>query len=343
MKKDNQNPELILLDKCTFQSLKSEELEIASKHKLLIPEIFLIENLKRPETINKICQLENTYAIDPWYVLGKKDLLGQGITINQGDARQITDDPVKLKEQVALAKKIAKEYDELPKKLIKQSIDFSWKGSKNRVAKDIKNQLGRDLTAKELTDDQINRLVNDLWRETKNILTVSHSDWRIISQTVINDLNNKPIREEHRHLKENERTYICNAEWLHFACQYFQTTESEKSQIFNRWQEKFCQSLKYFASYAYYLIALEFTISWHITKSKGNHKREIMRDLGYLYYANCTNVTFHTCDRHLRDTIEKIPFLKRIQEKMVYFYNDEENRPGELNKSDWLKLLKDTD
>lgn len=26
-----------------------------------------------------------------------------------------------------------------------------------------------------------------------------------------------------------------------------------------------------------------------------------------------------------------------------YFYNDEESRPGELNKSDWLKLLQITD
>lgn len=159
---------------------------------------------------------------------------------------------------------------------------------------------------------------------------------------MINDLDNKPIREEHRHLKENERTYICNAAWLDFVCYYFQTIESEKLQIFNRWQEKFCQSLKYFASYAYYLLALEFTIACHITKSKGNHKREIMRDLGYLYYTNCTNVAFHTCDRKLKDTIQKIPFLKYTQEKMVYFYNDEVKRDGELNKSDWLKLLKDT-
>ena len=65
-----------------------------------------------------------------------------------------------------------------------------------------------------------------------------------------------------------------------------------------------------------------------------------MRDLNYLYYAHFTNVTFHTCDRKLKETIEKIPFLKRIQEKMVYFNNDEEQRQGELNKSDWLNMLK---
>ena len=61
MKNNDQNLEFILLDKCTFQSLKPEELEIVSKHKLLVPDIFLIENLKRTETISKICELENTY------------------------------------------------------------------------------------------------------------------------------------------------------------------------------------------------------------------------------------------------------------------------------------------
>ena len=343
MKNNDQELKLILLDKCTFQSLKPEELEIVSKHKLLMPEIFLIENLKRPETIIKICQLENTYGIDHWSVLAKDDLLGQGIIITQGDIRRITDDPVKLKEQVALAKKIAKEYDERPKKLIERSLDLSPKGSKNRVVEGVKDLLRTYPLDREITEDEIIGIVDNMWRKNKDILTASHSDWESISQLVINHLDNKPIREEHRHLKESERAYICNAAWLDLACYCFQTTESEKSQIFNRWQEKFHQNLKYFASYAYYILALEFTIWWRIMKSKGNHKREIVRDFEYLHYANCTNVTFHTCDRQLRETIQKIPFLKHTQEKMVYFYNDEENRPGELNKSDWLKLLKDTD
>ena len=159
----------------------------------------------------------------------------------------------------------------------------------------------------------------------------------------MDDLNNKPIREEDRLLKESERSYIRNKEWLDFACLFFQTTEKEKIQIFKRWEEKYHQNLKYFASYTYYVLALELTIALRIIKSKGSYKREIMRDLGYLYYANCKNVTFHTCDRQLKDTAEKIPFLKHIQEKMVYFYNDEEQRPGELNRSDWLKMLKNTD
>ena len=308
-----------------------------------MPDIFLIENLKRTETINKICELENTYWIDNWYVLGKDDLLGQGITITQEDIRKITDVPTKLEEEVKLAKKIAKEYDKWPKKLIARSLlDLSPKGSKNRVIGNVRNQVRTYLPDSEITDDEICRLVGDMWRKTKNILTVPHSDWETISQSVINDLDNKPIREEHRHLKESERAYICNAAWLDLACEYFQTTEAEKSQIFNRWEKKLRQPLKYFASYVYYILALEFTICWHITKSKGNYKREIMRDLRYLYYSHYNNVTFHTCDRQLRDTIQKMPFLKHIQKTMVYFYNDEVKRDGALNKSDWLKLLQNT-
>ncbi len=343
MEKNNQNPELILLDKCTFQSLKDKELEIVSKHKLLVPTIFLIENLKRKETINKICKLENTFQINHWYVLAKEDLLGQGITVTPEDIKKITDDPVKLKEQIKLAKVIAKECDEWCKKLTKQSgLDLSPIGCKNRVIDEVRNQIRTYPPDREVTDDEVSRIVNNMWRKTKNLLTVPHSDWKTISQSVINYLDNKPIEEEHRHLKENERTYICNAAWLDFACQYFQITESEKSQIFNRWRERFYQPLRYFASYTYYILALEFTISWYIRKSKGNYKREIKRDFEYLYYANCSNITFHTCDLKLKKTIQKIPFLKHIQEKMVYFYNDEVKREGKLNKSDWLKLLKDT-
>lgn len=129
---------------------------------------------------------------------------------------------------------------------------------------------------------------------------------------------------------------------MNFACVYFQTTEEEKSHIFKRWVEQNYQNLKYFAPYAYYILALELTIGMHIIKSKGHYKREIMRDLGYLYYAHFTSVTFHTCDRKLKEIIEKIPFLKRIQKKMIYFNNDEEHRPGELNRSEWLQRLKNT-
>lgn len=344
MKNSDQNLELILLDKGPFQSLKDEELEMVSKHKLLVPEIFLIENLKRAETFNKLCELENTFRIDHWYVLAKENLLGQGITVTPEDIKTITDDPVKLKEQIKLAKEIAKECDEWCKKLTEQSdLDLSPMGCKNRVIDEVRNQVRTYLPENEITDDEISRMVGDTWRKTKNLLTVPHSDWKTISQSVINLLDNKPIEEEHRHLKESERTYICNAAWLNFACQYFQVTESEKSQIFNRWQEEFCQPLKYFASYTYYILALEFTISWYIRKSKGNYKREIKRDFEYLYYANCSNITFHTCDLKLKETIQKIPFLKHVQEKMVYFYNDEVKREGELNKSDWLKMLKNTE
>ena len=319
MKNNDQNLEFILLDKCTFQSLKPEELEIVSKHKLLVPDIFLIENLKRTETISKICELENTYRVAHWSVLAKNDLLGQDITTIQEDLTKITENPVELKKQVKLAKQIAEEYDEWPKKLIERSLlDLSPKASKHRVMDNVRNLVRTYLSHSEITDDEISRMVGNIWRKTKNILTVPHNDWKTISQSMINHLDNKPVEEEHRHLKENERAYICNATWLDFACEYFQTAESETSQIFNRWQEKFHQHLKYFASYAYYILALEFTISWHITKSKGNYKREIVRDLEYLHYANCTNVTFHTCDRKLRDIIQKISFLKHTKKNGVF-------------------------
>ena len=156
--------------------MKLEDLEIVSKHKLLVPTIFLIENLKRKETINKICKLENTFQIDHWYVLAKKDLLGQGITVTPEDIKEITNDPVKLKEQRTLAKQIAKESDKWPKKLIKQSIDLSPKGSKNRVVEGIKNRLRTSPPDRQITDDEISRIVDNLWRKTKNILTVPHSD-----------------------------------------------------------------------------------------------------------------------------------------------------------------------
>lgn len=226
MKNNDQNLEFILLDKCTFQSLKDEELEILSKHKLLVPDIFLIENLKRTETINKICKLENTYRIDHWNMLAKNDLLGQGVTVTQEDLTKITDDPISLKKQMKLAKQIAKEYDDRPKKLIEQSLlDLSPKGSKHRVIEGIKNRLRTFSPDRQITDDEIGRIVDNMWSKNKNILTASHSDWESISQLVINHLDNKPIEEKHRHLKENERTYICNAAWLDFACYCFQTTE----------------------------------------------------------------------------------------------------------------------
>ena len=47
MKKDNQDFELILLDKGPIQSLKNEDLEIVAKHKILVPDIFLIEKLEK--------------------------------------------------------------------------------------------------------------------------------------------------------------------------------------------------------------------------------------------------------------------------------------------------------
>ena len=335
MPKNSQDLELILLDKCTIQSLKPDELEMVSKHKILVPDIVLIENLKRKETVNKLSKLENTYWIVHWGMLGKNDLLGQGITVNQEDITKITDDPTELKKQEKLATKVSKEYDEFPIKLLQQNIDLSSKNNLNRII----SALETHYPGIEINDDMIKATETKL-KKTESIFNIKHEDWRKLSQIVIDDLDNKSIRTENRHLKERDRVYTRNKEWLDFACLYFQTTEAEKIQIFKRWEEKFHHPLKYFAPYAYYVLALELTIALRVIKSKGSYKREIMRDLGYLYYANCKNVTFHTCDRQLKDTIEKIPFLKHMQEKMVYFYNDKEQRSGELNKSDWLKMLK---
>ena len=72
MKKDNQDFELILLDKGPIQSLKNEDLEIVAKHKILVPDIFLIENLKRKRTLNKISKLKNTYWIKALGAAGKR-------------------------------------------------------------------------------------------------------------------------------------------------------------------------------------------------------------------------------------------------------------------------------
>ena len=340
MKNNHQNPELILLDKCTFQSLKDEELEIISKHKLLVPGIFLIENFKRPETINKLSKLKNAYWIEHWSILAKNDLLGllgQRITVTREDITKITNNPPELKKQVEFAEKMAEEYDEFPQKLLQMDIDLSINNNMNLTISKFK-ELYPDI---DISNDMI-KGTKDKMKRRKSLFSIAEADWKEISQFIINDLNNKPIRPENRHLKESERAYIRNKERLDFACTLFQTTEAKKTQIFERWEEKFYQNLQYFAPYAYYVLALELTIALRVIKSKGSYKREIMRDLDYLYYANCPNVTFHTCDRQLKDTIKKIPFLKHIQEKMVYFYNDEENRPGELNKSDWLKMLQNT-
>ena len=46
MKNNDQELKLILLDKCTFQSLKDEELEIVSKHKLLSNGLYWIYHRK---------------------------------------------------------------------------------------------------------------------------------------------------------------------------------------------------------------------------------------------------------------------------------------------------------
>ena len=340
MKKDDQNPELILLDKGPFQSLKDQELEILDRHKILVPDIFLIENLKRKETINKLSKIKNAYWIKPWSLLAKENLLGQldrSVTVIQEDITRITNDPAELKKQTKLAKKIARDYDNRPQELLKKNVDLSSKGNKDRIVNRIISELER--RGVEVTNAMI-ETAETLYKQRESLFTIEHVNWEQLSQIIVDDLKNKPIRDEDRHLKENQRRYIRNKEWLDLAFLIFQTTEEEKTQIFNRWELTFHHPLKDFAPYAYYILVLEMTIALHITKSKGNHKREIMRDLGYLYYANFDNVTFHTCDRKLKDTIQKIPFLKHIQEKMVYFNNDEENTPGELNKPDWLKMLK---
>ena len=341
MEKNDQNLELILLDKCTIQSLGNDELEIISKHKILVPDIFLIENFKRKETLNKINKLKNIYWVRHWGLLAKDALLGQGITVTPEDLTKITDDPEELKNQTKLAKKIAKHYDDFPKKLLQKSVDLSPKSSRERIMKRVISECKRLYPSIEITDNIIKVAETEL-KQRESLFSIEHDDWAKLSRIVLNDLNNKPIREENRHLKEDQRTYIRNKEWLDLACECFQAGAEEKIKIFNRWEETPLKNLKYFASYAYYILALQLTMVLHITKSKGSYKREIMRDMGYLYYANCSNVTFHTCDRKLKDTIQKISFLKHVQDKMVYFYNDEVDRPGELNRPDWLKILKDS-
>ena len=339
MKKDNQDFELILLDKGPIQSLKNEELEIVAKHKILVPDIFLIENLKRKETRNKISKLKNTYWINNSNLLAKDALLGREMTMVPNDLTKIVDDPEELKKHVELAKRAAREYDDFPRRLLQNGIDLSPKSGRERIMNGIKSELKRD--GRKMSDNTIKHIESEL-KQMKTIVTIKYDDWENLSQIIINDLDNKPIREEDKYLKESERAYVCNKEWLDFACECFQTTSEEKTQIFKRWKQKFHQNLKFFAPYVYYFLVLESTTILHIRKSKGSHKREIMRDLRYLHYANCTNVTFHTCDRQLKDTIQKIPFLRHIQEKLVYFNNDEVNRPGELKRSDWLKTLEDS-
>ena len=314
MKKDNQDFELILLDKGPIQTLKNEEMEIISKHKILVPDIFLIENLKRKETLNKLSQLKNTYWIDNAHLLAKDALLGREMTVVPNDLTKIVDDPAELKKNEELAKKAASEYDDFPKKLLKNGIDLSPKSGRKRILNGIKSELKRD--GIKMNDNMIKYVESEL-KQQKTIVTIRHDDWENLAQIIINDLDNKPIREEDRYLKESERAFVCNKEWLDFVCECFQTTPEEKKQIFKRWEQKFHQYLKFFAPYAYYFLALEATTILHIRKSKGSHKREIMRDLKYLHYANCSNVTFHTSDRQLKDTIHKIPFLRHIQEKIV--------------------------
>ena len=120
---ENNKPdlELILLDKGPIQSLKNEELEIISKHKILVPDIFLIENLKRKETRHKISKLKNTYWGDNSHLLAKDALLGREMTVVQHDLTKIVDDPAELKKHVELAKKAAREYDDFPKVLDRAS------------------------------------------------------------------------------------------------------------------------------------------------------------------------------------------------------------------------------
>ena len=336
MKENTQNLELILLDKCTIQSLTDEELGIVSKHKILVPSIVLIENLKRHETIKKISKLENTYHAEHWSILAKDDLLDQDLEIAKGDITEITDNPTELENYIKIAKDAAEAYDKFPQEL------------QERIPHEkLSFEHNMDLVISRFKELDPNiKIPHNLGKKTKvgikkrgSLFTINQGDWREPSLHVINDLNNKPIRKENRHLKEEQRTYIRNKEWIDFACDYLGVTEAEKFQIFKNWTKKGHKNLKFFAPYAYYVLALELTIALYILKSNGNYKKEIMRDLEYLYYAHYANVTFHTCDGQLKDTIHKIPFLSRIEKKMVYFYNDKENRPGELNKSDWLKTL----
>ena len=72
MKKGDQNPELILLDKGPFQSLKDQESKILDRHKILVPDIFLIENLKRKETVNKLSKIKTYIGSRPGVCWRKK-------------------------------------------------------------------------------------------------------------------------------------------------------------------------------------------------------------------------------------------------------------------------------
>lgn len=138
MDKDTQELQLILLDKCTIQNLKSEEhdpeeLEIVSKHNKLVPDIVLIENLKRKETINKLSKLENTFWVEHWSKLAKDALLGRKIEITQNDLKEILDNPKELKKQVKLAKKVAIEFDKIPQKYMQKGIDLSFENNFSSV------------------------------------------------------------------------------------------------------------------------------------------------------------------------------------------------------------------
>ena len=77
----------------------------------------------------------------------------------------------------------------------------------------------------------LNNEIKAEMKKKKSLFNVIHDDWGYISKFVIDDLDNKPIRPENKYLKENERNCIRNEEWLNFACEYFQTTEEEKSNI----------------------------------------------------------------------------------------------------------------
>ena len=178
--KNNQDLELILLDKCTIQSLKPEELKVISKHKILVPDILLIENLKREETLSKLSELKNTYWIKHWGLLAKEALLGQLdqiITVTPANLTEITDDPKELQKQTKLAKKMARYYDDFPRKLLQKNVDLSAKGNWDQIKKRLIFEVNRFYPHIEITNDLL-KTMEAQYKQKESLFTIEHGDWK---------------------------------------------------------------------------------------------------------------------------------------------------------------------
>ena len=150
-------------------------------------------------------------------------------------------------------------------------------------------------------------------------VNINNSDWAGLLDMVLEYINNN--------------TEIC----IDLCCKVFQATPKMKERIFQRWQANLRPNLRAFAPYSHYILALELTIIAHILKSKGNHKKEILRDLSYVYYVYGLDITFHTCDQKLMKIINQIDWFNGLNKKVVSFYNNDNGTP---NKAQWIETLK---